>query len=204
MGLVALVCALGVYINAQAVVQDVPAVQKTWFEIGYKYDAADKPEHITALRAKLPGTPSPALLKELDRWAKGEVQKDKVRPLLVAHAKTIGGWEAVQAFRLGEWCSQLEDTVLEFMVGAMLDRPEVWASALFRMPALTAQAQGFIDTLSTTVPEIVIRSLESIVQASQKIDVLGVYFNRVSMDDLIKAVLSIPDNVSTLKRAYGG
>lgn len=178
-------------------------VHKIWFGIGYYYNTATKPQHITALREKLPCTPPPDLLNALNQWAQKALPKDAVRPLLLNHARNCGGCEAIQAFKLGEWCSQLEDALLEFLLGVLTKDEETLAAALFLMPTLTIQAQGFVDTLSHILDPKVTQALQQIAGFTSVIDVVGVYFGRVKMTDLIEAVMTLPKLLDTIKQACG-
>lgn len=190
-------------ILAQSVLGEVPVVQKTWFEIGYTFDSASESEDVTALQVKIPGPLPSNLISQLQLWAAGEAGKEAVRPLLVAHARKTAGYEALFAFRLGEWCSQVEDVVVTFTLGAVLEREEMVMNALLQMPTLTTQALWFIDGLAERTSSSVLTELEVIYNLTESLNPLQVVSGQLELDDLLGAITSLTEHIAAIKKAYG-
>ena len=192
-----------VTIFAQPALQQPSVAAQTWFMIGYNFDGATNPKEIAGLRTMLPGTPPTELVQIMTDWEKGEVKKDEVRPHLVAYAKASGGYQALEVFRLGEWCSRLEDAVLEFMLGIMLRDEEMWVTSMNKIMVLAAQSQGFIDALFEDTPATVVEALRNIGTAGRKANMVDIYFGRVTIQELLEAIEALPDLIKVIKTTYG-
>ena len=180
--------------------------QKTWFRIGYAYAEATEEDDIMELKDMLPGVPPWELLQALSEWKDDPEDQDlkgKVRPLLATYAKDQAGYLGVEAFRLGEWCSQMEDAVARFLLGVMLKNEEMFYTSALQMRILAEESQHFIDLLLGEVPAEIIQTLEQVKTNAEKIDVLGAARGRIPIDVFTKAVLALPDLVSTIKEAFG-
>ncbi|MBC7344521.1 MAG: hypothetical protein H5U03_03690 [Clostridia bacterium] len=204
LGVIALFAVGGITnLVAQVAPQQPSAEAQTWFKIGYEFDRTANPKEIALLRTALPGTPPATLIQMMTNWEKGAVKKDEVRPHLVAYAKASGGYLTLESFRLGEWCSRLEDATFEFMIGIVTDDHEKWVTAMNKIMVLGAQSQGFIDALSEDVPATVVEALKNIDTAGKKANMVDIYFDRVSFAELGEAVMSLPDLIQTIQMTYG-
>jgi len=192
-----------VTIFAQPALQRPSVAAQTWFKIGYNFDEATNPKEIASLRTMLPAAPPTELVQTMTDWEKGAVKKDEVRPHLVAYAKASGGYQALEVFRLGEWCSRLDNAVFEFMLGAVTGNDEMWVTAMNKIMVLAAQSQGFIDALSEDAPATVVEALRNIETAGKKANMVDIYFGRVTIKELFEAVLVLPDLIGVIKTAYG-
>ena len=176
-------------------------IQHTWVLIGYHFDSASKPEDITRLYDSLPGFPPTSLKALFDQWKAG-VTRQKVRPAVLAYARAAGGYEAIESFRLGEWCHRILALEKVFKSNVESNNSHEAFSNMVDMEFLARQAQEFIDILPGTTPKDVIDGLNKIALASTKMDVIKVIHGTASADDFVTAVLSLPKYVAQIIAVY--
>ena len=97
----------------------------------------------------------------------------------------------------------MEDAVARFLLGVMLKNEEMFYTSALQMRILAEESQHFIDLLLGEVPAEIIQTLEQVKTNAEKIDVLGAARGRIPIDVFTKAVLALPDLVSTIKEAFG-
>lgn len=203
---VALVVLTGVvYVGLVGAVQtssDISATQHIWVLIGYYFDDASNPDEIRQVYASLPGDPSSSLQALFDQWKRGLITRDKVRLSLIAYAKSLAGYEAVESFRLGEWCSRLLTAEKDFKSNVQQDHSDAAFHNMVDIEILAYQAQEFIDALSGELPKDVLDSLNKVVVAAVKIDVAGVLHGSASEDEFTTAILSLPKYVAVIVTVY--
>jgi len=189
-------------VGAAQTSSEISATQNAWFLIGYHFDDAGNPDEIRQVYASLPGDPSSSLQTLFNQWKLGIITRDKVRLSLVAYAKSLAGLEAVESFRLGEWCSLLLTAEKDFKSNIQQDHSDAAFHNMVEIEILARQAQGFIDVLSGELTKDVLDSLNKVVAAAIKIDVAGVFQESASYDEFTTAILSLPKYVATIIAVY--
>ena len=177
-------------------------IQHTWVLIGYHFDSASNPRDITQLYGSLPGFPPTSLKALFDQWKAGVITRQKVRPAVLAYARSAGGYEAIESFRLGEWCHRILALEKVFKSNVESNNSHEAFSNMVDMEFLARQAQEFIDILPGTTPKDVIDGLNKIALASTKMDVIGVLNRTASADDFTTAILSLPKYVAQIIAVY--
>ena len=180
--------------------------QKTWFGIGYAYAEATEEDDITKLGDMLPGLPPWELLQALSEWKDDPEDQDlkgKVRPLLAAYAKDQAGYLGIEAFRLGEWCSQMEDALLDFAIGVLSKDEMMTLDSLVRMTSLSEEIQLHIDILSGKAPDDVMQTLGQLHLNAAKINIVAVIKDPDRIEEFMDAIKFLPELIAKIKEAFG-
>jgi len=181
----------------------VSELQETWFVVGYFFDIANTAEHIVLLRFLLISETTPEILAKIQQWESGTLTKEEVRAVLLNYLRTQGNLESLEAFRMGEWVSNVEDSVIDLKHGVGNDNNRLVFEATVTAHALACQAKGFIDVFAGTAPQEVLQALEQIADKGNKIDVAGLIIGDADLDETISALLDLFGLCKSIKGGYG-
>jgi len=182
--------------------------KKLWFNIGYCYDDASDREDIEELEAMLPEDMPEELRRAISEWKENPEEpenKHKVRPPLIAHAKSNAGHLGVELFRLGEWCSQVEYAVYEVIFGSLIEDEEMIAEGLVSARVLSEMASHFVDVLSHDVPEDAIQVLKQIGEDVAKICIEKCIFGSPPDEELevmLETILDLQGLMESIKEVF--
>ena len=172
----------------------IPSLQQDWFLVGYSFDAANTPAEFTLLLSVIIGDDlSPQLKDSLAEWRLGTLTKEEVRPFLLNYSQAQGGLLALEAFRLGEWTSNLEDAVIDMGREAGKGNARPVFEAMVTAYTLASQARGFIDVFGSLAPQVVLQVLEQIDKTGAKIDVAGLIIGDVEDTNLEETTTAAMD-----------
>ena len=178
--------------------------KKLWFNIGYCYDDASDREDIEELEAMLPEDMPEELRRAISEWKENPEEpenKHKVRPPLIAHAKSNAG----HLGRLGEWCSQVEYAVYEVIFGSLIEDEEMIAEGLVSARVLSEMASHFVDVLSHDVPEDAIQVLKQIGEDAAKICIEKCIFGSPPDEELevmLETILDLQELMESIKEVF--
>lgn len=181
----------------------VSELQETWFVAGYLFDVADTAEHIMLLRMLLLGDIPSRITEQLREWGSGTLRKEEARAVLLNYLRTQGDLWYLEAFRMGEWVSNIEDSVFDLKHGVDNDNKRLVCEAMATAHALACQAGGFIDVFAGTAPQEVLEALEQIADKGSRIDIAGLIIGDADLDETIPALLDLFGLCKSIKRGYG-
>ena len=183
--------------------------QKTWFRIGYAYAEATEEDDITELGDMLPGVPPWELLQALSEWKDDPEDQDlkgKVRPLLATYAKDQADYLGVEAFRLGEWCSQMEDALVDFVIGLLTKNEMSIFDSVIRLRILSEELRLHIDILSSEAPDDVMGALKEIHLNAAKLDIVKIATEpgpiEERIEEFLDAIMSLPELIDKIKEIF--
>jgi hypothetical protein len=181
----------------------VSELQETWFVVGYFFDVAKTAEHIIILRLLLISETTPEVLAKIQQWESGTLTKEEVRAVLLNYLRTQGDLCSFESFRMGEWVSNIQDSVIDLKHGVENDNNRLVFEATVTAHALACQARGFIDVFADTAPQEVLQALEQIADKGSKIDIAGLIIGDADTRETVTALVDLLDLCKSIKRGYG-
>lgn len=205
--LIVVLLLVGVFGSVTEVSASSPAtaseLQETWFVVGYFFDIANTAEHIMLLRLLLISETTPEILDRLKQWELGTLTKEEMRAVLLNYLRTQGDLCSLEAFRMGEWVSNVEDSVIDLKRGVDNDNHRLVCEAMVNAHVLACQAKGFIDVFAGTAPQEVLEALEQIADKGNKIDVAGMIIGDADTSTMVRALLDLLGLCNSIKGGYG-
>lgn len=180
------------------------AHQQTWFAAGYFFDLTHDFEDITVFSMFMMLEIGPSEIDDaITRWQIGDLQKEQVRGLILDYLRISEYAGSLDAFRLGEWVSNLEDSVFAMMRASDDDNQRLFYESLVLAHVLACQAAGFIDIFSDTISASVLQGLERIASESAKMDVAGLFMSGDPAEETFRALLELVEHCTSIKSFYG-
>ncbi|MCK5827079.1 hypothetical protein KAH43_01035 [Candidatus Bipolaricaulota bacterium] len=178
--------------------------QQTWFAAGYFFDITNDFEDITVFRMFMLLEIGPSEIDDaITQWQIGDLQKEEMRSLILDYLRISEYAGSLDAFRLGEWVSNLEDSVLDMMRASDGDNERLFYESLVLAHVLACQAAGFIDIFSDTISASVLQGLERIVSESAKMDIAGLFMAGDPAEETFWALLELIEHCTSIKNFYG-
>jgi len=178
-------------------------LQKIWFLAGGLFDIASAADHITLFMRLLTGEVSPGILDRLREWQSGILKKEEVRVVLLDYLRTQGDLWPLEAFLMGEWVSNVENSVIDVLHRAENEDLHLLYEAMVNAHVLACQARGFIDTFASTAPQEVLQALEQIADRGSKIDIAGMITRDADNHETVRALHDLLDLCKSINKAYG-
>jgi len=180
------------------------AQQQTWFVAGYFFDVTNDSEDITVFRMFMLLEIGPSEIDDaITQWQIGDLQKEEARGLILDYLRISEYAGSLDAFRLGEWVSNLEDSVLDIMRASEGDNERLFFESLVLAHVLACQAAGFIDIFSDTISASVLQGLERIASESTKMDMAGLFMTADPAEETFRALLELIEHCAPIKSFYG-
>ena len=182
----------------------VSELQETWFVAGYFFDIAHTAEQLMVFRFLLVGEVDSETLDRLKEWQSGILKKEEVRVVLLNYLRTPGDLWSLEAFLMGEWVSNVEDSVMDLKRGVENDNNRLVFETTATAHVLACQASGFIDIFADAAPQEVLEALEQIADKGSKIDIAGLIIGDAdTTSTTVRALLDLLGLCNSIKRGYG-
>jgi hypothetical protein len=181
----------------------VSKLQEKWFAAGYVFDLADSADHIMILRMLLLRETTPDILAQIEQWELGKLTKEEVRVVLLNYLRAQGNSYSFEVFRMGEWVSNVENSVVDMKRGVDNKNHRLIFESLVKAHVLACQARGFVDFFAGTAPQEVLQALEQIAGKGSNIDIAGLIIGDADTREIVTALLDLVGFCKSIKRGYG-